>query len=96
MSRQMYKLMLRSVLLGSLLATALPYLAFAAEVSPPAKALWSRTMGQSGLRRFYSTGADLGELVNRQVSYQLARRLETAWRAQHPGTTAFNAARSVF
>ena len=86
MSRQMYKLMLRSVLLGSLLATALPYLAFAAEVSPPAKALWSRTMGQSGLRRFYSTGADLGELVNRQVSYQLARRLETAWRAQHPGT----------
>ena len=45
---------------------------------PSPKALWTRNMGQSGLRRFYSTGADLGELVNRQVSYQLANRLATA------------------
>jgi hypothetical protein len=40
-------------------------------------------MGQSGLRRFYSTGADLGELINRQVTYQVASRIE-ARRAQNP------------
>lgn len=51
---------------------------------PSAQALWARNMGQSGLRRFYATGADLGELVNRQVSYQTANRLATARQATNP------------
>lgn len=44
-------------------------------------------MGQSGLRRFYSTGADLGELINRQVSYQIARRVESAALARKPAAS---------
>jgi hypothetical protein len=51
---------------------------------PSERALWARTMGQSGLRRFYSTGADLGELINRQVSYQIASRVDTAVRIRNP------------
>ena len=39
---------------------------------------WGAVMGQSGLRRFYSTGSDLGELVNRQLSYRLANRTSQA------------------
>jgi hypothetical protein len=51
----------------------------------PVFAQWARNMGASGLRRFYSTGADLGELVNRQVSYQVARRQELQVRTFAPG-----------
>jgi hypothetical protein len=51
----------------------------------PVFAQWARNMGASGLRRFYSTGADLGELVNRQVSYQVARRQELQIRTFAPG-----------
>lgn len=65
------------------LALGLSLPAIAAEV-PADPAQWSRTLGQSGLRRFYSTGADLGELINRQISAQIANRLETARRAQNP------------
>ena len=56
---------------------------YAAE-PPSAQALWARNMGQSGLRRFYSTGADLGELVNRAVTYQTANRLASARQAANP------------
>ena len=59
--------------------------AVAAE-NPPEKAQWSRTMGQSGLRRFYATGAELGELVNRQVSYQIANRYESLQKQQNAAT----------
>lgn len=33
------------------------------------------TMGEAGLRRSYASGADLGELVNRVVSYQMSKRI---------------------
>lgn len=66
-----------------LLLCSLVLESFAAEPPDPG-AQWARTMGQSGLRRFYSTGADLGELINRQVSAQIASRLESARRAQNP------------
>lgn len=36
---------------------------------------WMAAMGESGLRRFYSSGSDLGEVVNRVVSYQTANRI---------------------
>ena len=39
---------------------------------------WGAAMGQSGLRRLYSTGGDLGELLNRQVSYRAANRIGDA------------------
>ena len=52
---------------------------------PSAQALWARNMGQSGLRRFYATGADLGELVNRVVTFQTANRLASARQATNPG-----------
>jgi len=35
-------------------------------------------MGQSGLRRLYSTGGDLGDLLNRQASYRIANRVGEA------------------
>jgi hypothetical protein len=60
------------------LALATPLQAADAPNAPSERMLWARTMGQSGLRRFYSTGADLGELINRQVSYQIANRVEAA------------------
>ncbi len=69
---------LAMLLLASTLAAG--NLAEAAD-APPAAVQWTRNMGQSGLRRFYSTGADLGELVNRQVTYGVANRLDTARRA---------------
>src|SRR5690554_4201477 len=36
---------------------------------------WMASMGESGLRRFYSSGSDLGEVANRVVSYQTANRI---------------------
>ncbi len=70
-----------------LLALTLPLFCIAEPVlaedkpAPLDKMLWSRSMGQSGLRRFYSTDADLGEVLNRQSSYLLANRLETSTKA---------------
>lgn len=40
---------------------------------------WGAAMGRTGLRRFYSTGGDLGELVNRQLSYELANRTNSMY-----------------
>lgn len=68
------------LLLSCILAPSL----HAADAPSNERALWARTMGQAGLRRFYSTGADLGELINRQVSYQIANRVEAAARARNP------------
>jgi len=79
------------VLLALLLCTTASGIATAAE-PPSAQALWARNMGQSGLRRFYATGADLGELVNRQVSYQTANRLATARLAANPAAAVTPAA----
>src|SRR5262245_49598761 len=45
-----------------------------AQAPPP----WSAVMGQSGLRRLYSTGGDLGDLLNRQASYRVANRVGEA------------------
>lgn len=36
---------------------------------------WMASMGESGLRRFYSSGSNLGEVANRVVSYQTANRI---------------------
>lgn len=72
-----------SGLLCMLGALAAPLHAADAPV-PSERASWARSMGQSGLRRFYSTGADLGELINRQVSYQIASRVDAAARARNP------------
>jgi hypothetical protein len=58
-------------------------LAVAAENALPEKALWSRNMGQSGMRRIFATGGELGELINRQVGYQVSQRLATS--ASRPG-----------
>ena len=80
-----------AVLAALLLFTTASDIATAAE-PPSAQALWARNMGQSGLRRFYATGADLGELVNRQVSYQTANRLATARLAANPAAAVTPAA----
>src|SRR5262245_45857446 len=45
-----------------------------AQAPPP----WSAVVGQSGLRRLYSTGGDLGDLLNRQTSYRIANRVGQA------------------
>jgi hypothetical protein len=39
---------------------------------------WAAVVGQSGLRRLYSTGGDLGDLLNRQSSYRVANRVGEA------------------
>lgn len=48
---------------------------------------WMASMGASGLRRFYSSGSDLGEVVNRVVSYQTANRIYNQTAGQ-PGAAA--------
>lgn len=53
-------------------------MAQAAQNGLPPKAQWSRNMGLSGIRRIYATGGELGELVNRQVSYQIAQRISSS------------------
>lgn len=73
--------------LFALVALTTPLLAAEAPPAAAERALWARTMGQSGLRRFYSTGADLGELINRQVSYQIANRVQAAAHARNPAAT---------
>ena len=60
-----------------LILSCMPGPVFSADNGPPLKARWSINMGQSGLRRFFATGGELGELINRQVSYQTANRLQS-------------------
>ncbi|MEC8861035.1 MAG: hypothetical protein VYE29_13675 [Pseudomonadota bacterium] len=43
--------------------------------TPQERGQWMAAMGESGLRAFYSSGSDFGEIVNRAVSYQTAQRL---------------------
>lgn len=43
--------------------------------TPAERGQWMASMGESGLRRFYSSGSDLGEMINRAVSYQTAQRV---------------------
>jgi len=55
------KIMKRKITLGSLLALAtILIMALPVKAQPlmPVAAQWARNMGQSGLRRFYSTGAE--------------------------------------
>jgi len=47
--------------------------------TPQVRGQWQGNMGLSGLRRFYSAGGDMGEVVNRAVSYQTANRV---WQSQ--------------
>jgi hypothetical protein len=63
----------RPLILVSLLCPIAPALGQGNGVSPPVQ--WQRDMGVSGLRKFYSTGSDLGELVNRSVSYRIAQSI---------------------
>jgi hypothetical protein len=55
--------------------------------TPQARGQWAAAMGESSLRRFYSAGGDMGEIVNRVVSYQTANRV---WQSQQgrPGAPA--------
>lgn len=48
-------------------------------VTPVERGQWQAAMGESGLRRIYSAGGDMGEIVNRVVSYQTAARV---WQMQ--------------
>ncbi|MDP3518457.1 MAG: hypothetical protein Q8S94_14935 [Pseudohongiella sp.] len=43
--------------------------------TPQVRGQWAAAMGDSSLRRFYSAGGDMGEIVNRVVSYQTANRV---------------------
>jgi len=56
--------------------------------TPAERGQWAASMGESGLRRSYASGSDLGELVNRAVSYQLANRVYTAELADNPDLRA--------
>ncbi|MDO9519485.1 MAG: hypothetical protein Q7L19_04660 [Pseudohongiella sp.] len=47
--------------------------------TPQVRGQWAAAMGESSLRRFYSAGGDMGEIVNRVVSYQTANRV---WQSQ--------------
>lgn len=47
--------------------------------TPQVRGQWAGTMGESTLRRFYSAGGDMGEVINRVVSYQTANRV---WQLQ--------------
>ncbi len=59
------------VILGATLISSVAW------AQPPAavRGQWMATMGEAGLRRAYSSGGDLGELVNRAVSYQMSKRI---------------------
>lgn len=62
-----------SVLSVLILFSALTQTSSAA--TPQVRGQWMGAMGASGLRRFYASGSDFGELVNRAVSYQTAKRV---------------------
>jgi len=57
----------------SLLSTA--FSASVTAATPQVRGQWMGALGGSGLRRFYASGSDFGELVNRAVSYQTAKRV---------------------
>jgi hypothetical protein len=61
--------------------------------TPQVRGQWAAAMGESSLRRFYSAGGDMGEIVNRVVSYQTANRV---WQSQQgrPGAPASSEMRS--
>lgn len=71
-SRPRYRTILSAAVIMTTLSTALPV-----QSQPPAaqRGQWMATMGEAGLRRSYASGADLGELVNRAVSYQMSKRI---------------------
>lgn len=52
--------------------------------TPQVRGQWMGAMGGSGLRRFYASGSDFGELVNRAVSYQTAKRVFDGARQRNP------------
>jgi hypothetical protein len=52
---------------------------FSLSATPQVRGQWAGTMGESTLRRFLSAGGDMGEVVNRVVSYQTANRV---WQLQ--------------
>lgn len=54
--------------------------------TPAERGQWMGSMGASGLRGFYASGSDLGEMVNRAVSYQTAQRVYARQQA-NPATT---------
>lgn len=51
----------------------------ALSATPQVRGQWAGTMGESTLRRFLSAGGDMGEVINRVVSYQTANRV---WQLQ--------------
>lgn len=57
----------------SVLSGAVTQVAEAA--TPQVRGQWQANMGQAGLRRFYSAGGDMGEVVNRAVTYQTVNRV---------------------
>jgi len=64
----------------SLLSSAAATSAMA--VTPQERGQWQAAMGEAGLRRIYSAGGDMGEIVNRVVSYQTAARV---WQSAQNG-----------
>lgn len=69
-------------LLASLVCMTFAHSSTAA--TPQVRGQWMGAMGGSGLRRFYASGSDFGELVNRAVSYQTAKRVQLVYdRYQH-------------
>ncbi|MBC54355.1 MAG: hypothetical protein CMQ34_11035 [Gammaproteobacteria bacterium] len=61
--------------LAATLAVLLSWPAGLQAATPAERGQWMASMGASGLRRFYASGSDLGEMVNRAVSYQTAQRV---------------------
>ncbi|HDZ08412.1 hypothetical protein [Pseudohongiella sp.] len=60
---------------------------FLQAATPAERGQWMAAMGGSGLRGFYASGSDLGEMVNRAVSYQTAQRVFTRQQA-NPATAS--------
>lgn len=71
-SRPRHRSILSATVIVTTMLTAMP-----AQSQPLAaqRGQWMATMGEAGLRRSYASGADLGELVNRAVSYQMSKRI---------------------
>jgi len=81
LSRTLINLTVASVF-ASLLAMSFTQVSLAA--TPQVRGQWMGAMGASGLRRFYASGSDFGELVNRAVSYQTAKRVFDGARQRNP------------
>lgn len=67
------KAMLATFIAATFLSSGVSESSYAA--TPQVRGQWMGAMGASGLRRFYASGSDFGELVNRAVSYQTAKRV---------------------